>query len=98
MLHLGLEAGPVGLALDDEVVGLVGEAVDGALVAARLEQSPYLLGEVFTVADVYLFTVLSWSKHLALDLSRWPSLPAYLERIAARPSVQAALQAEAAAR
>lgn len=54
----------------------------------------YLLGEPFTVADAYLFTVLGWSGLVGLDLAPWPTLTAYLERVGSRPNVQAALRAE----
>jgi glutathione S-transferase len=54
-----------------------------------------LLGERFTVADAYLFTVLGWCKFFAINLSRWPSLSDYVEGVGKRPSVQAALRAEA---
>lgn len=65
-----------------------------SLVAATLEKQPHLLGEHFSVADAYLFTVLNWAKWVKLDLSPWPALGAYLARIAARPAVQQALKKE----
>jgi len=52
------------------------------------------MGDDFTVADTYLFTVLGWGQYVGLDLSPWPMLAAYLGRVAARPAVQAALKAE----
>lgn len=55
---------------------------------------PYLLGGAFSVADAYLFTVASWTGPTGISLERWPSLTAYLERIAERPAVRAAMQAE----
>ena len=55
---------------------------------------PYLLGEDFSVADAYLFTVLNWSRFIQLDLARWPLVAAYHARVGARPAVQAALKAE----
>lgn len=55
---------------------------------------PYLLGEQFSVADGYLFTVLGWCKYVNFDLSPWPRLGEYLGRIAARPAVLEALKAE----
>lgn len=64
----------------------------------RLGSQPYLMGEQFTVADVYLFVVLGWSARLKIDLNPWPALKNYLTRIAARPAVQAALKAEGLAR
>jgi glutathione S-transferase len=60
----------------------------------RLAGKPYVMGEDFSVADAYLFTVLGWGKYVGLDLAPWPGLGAYLGRVAARPAVQAALKAE----
>jgi glutathione S-transferase len=63
-------------------------------VAEQLGSKPYLLGEQFTVADAYLFVVLSWSGLVGFDLSPWPNLKPFQERIAARPHVIAAMTAE----
>ncbi|MGH9895873.1 MAG: glutathione transferase GstA [bacterium] len=54
----------------------------------------YLMGEKFTVADAYLFTVLRWASRVEIDLGKWPNLKAYVERIASRPKVQEAMKAE----
>jgi len=54
----------------------------------------YLLGEHFSVADGYLFTVANWGGHVGFPLERWPKVQALMARVAARPSVQAAMQAE----
>lgn len=59
-----------------------------------LAKQPFLLGDKFTAADAYLFTVTNWAKHVELDLSAFPSLLAFQKRVAARPAVQAALEAE----
>jgi len=59
-----------------------------------LSGKTYAMGETFTVADAYLFTVLGWGKYVGIDLSPWPVLTAYLGRVGARPAVQAALAAE----
>ena len=61
----------------------------------QLEGKAYLTGEVFTVADAYAYTVLSWMPRIGFDLSPWPNLTAFAERVAARPAVQAAPAAEA---
>ena len=66
-------------------------------VAGHLADNDFLLGERFTVADAYLFTVLTWSKARGIELERWPPLKAYFDRIAARPAVREALAAERAA-
>ena len=60
----------------------------------QLGDKPFLMGDDFTVADAYLFTVANWSKHTGIDLARWPKLQAYLARVAARPDVQTALKEE----
>jgi glutathione S-transferase len=57
-----------------------------------LDQS--LTGDKFTVADAYLFVVLRWSPRVGIDLSKWPNIIAYMDRVAARPKVQEALKAE----
>jgi glutathione S-transferase len=54
----------------------------------------FLMGEQFTVADAYLFTVLSWAGHVKLDMSARPALQRYVERIGKRPHVIEALKAE----
>ncbi|CAI8824165.1 glutathione transferase GstA [Pseudomonas sp. IT-P395] len=61
----------------------------------RLVDQDYLLG-TFGVADAYLFTVLTWLPSFNIDLQHWPALAAHSRRIAARPSVVAAIAAEAA--
>jgi glutathione S-transferase len=63
-------------------------------LASRLEGSDFLMGSQFTVADAYLFTVLGWAGIVQFDLAPWPVLAAFMQRIAARPSVQQALRAE----
>jgi glutathione S-transferase len=55
---------------------------------------PYLTGEHFTVADAYLFVVLSWAKYVKLDLAPYANVNALLARVAARPAVQEAMKAE----
>ncbi len=65
-----------------------------AWVQQQLEGKQYLLGDHFTVADGYLFTVSRWAKRTGVDLSGLPGISAYLERVGSRPAVQAALQAE----
>lgn len=63
-------------------------------LSSKLEQSAYLTGESFTAADAYLFVVTNWAKFVGLDLSHLSALQAFMQRVAARPAVQAALKAE----
>ena len=64
------------------------------LIEQTLGKQPFLLGDKFSVADAYLFTVANWANFVKLDLSAFPNLLAYQKRIAERPAVQAALRAE----
>lgn len=63
-------------------------------VAKSLQGQPYLMGSSFMAADAYLFTVLSWTAHLNIDLSGWPVLKEYLARVAGRPAVRQTLAEE----
>lgn len=72
--------------------GKIGERF--AFIDRHLQDRRYLLGNRFTVADAYLFTIASWSRLVGIDLAAWPSLAAYADRIAARPAVQDAMRAE----
>jgi glutathione S-transferase len=60
----------------------------------QLAGKQYLMGDTFTVADAYLFTILRWSPRVGIDLSQWPNITAYLDRVAARPKVHEAMKAE----
>ena len=63
-------------------------------VDKRLAETPYLLGEDFSAADAYLFTIANWSHILNFDLAPWPALTQFMARVAARPAVQRAMKAE----
>ena len=64
------------------------------LIENLLEKQPFLLGDKFSVADAYLFTVTNWAKPVGLDLSGFPALLAFQKRISERPAVREALEAE----
>jgi len=65
-----------------------------AWVDRELAGRDYLMGADFTVADAYLYTVVGWSKFVRIDIGALSHLAAYMQRVAARPAVQAALKAE----
>jgi glutathione S-transferase len=65
-----------------------------AYVNGVLESKKFLMGEQFTVADAYLFTILRWSPHVGVDLAPFPALGSFVERVGARPHVIEALTAE----
>ena len=63
-------------------------------VDSQLEGKAYLMGDTFTVADGYLFTVANWCQYVGIDTAPMKNLTAYLARVGARPAVQAAMKAE----
>jgi len=63
-------------------------------VDEQLEGKQYLVGDAFTIADAYLFTIANWTGHTGIDISGMKNLGAFQARMAARPAVQAAMKAE----
>ena len=82
--------------------GAEAQAVARGKIAERLAfverhlatSGPFLMGERFTAADAYLFTVVGWSRVAKVDLAAFPHLRAFLERVGERPHVRAAMEAE----
>ena len=94
-LHKGF--GPLfNPASPDEVKAAAKERLATRLkwVDEQLAGKTWLMGDDFSVADGYLFTVTNWAKPMQIDLSGLKNLSAYRERIAARPAVQRAMKAE----
>ena len=65
-----------------------------ALIEKALTGREFLVGDRFTAADAYLFTVTHWAGFLKIDLAEFPNLMAFQKRVASRPAVQAAMKAE----
>ena len=94
-LHKGF--GPLfNPASPDEVKAAAKERLATRLkwVDEQLGGKTWLMGDDFSVADGYLFTVTNWAKPMQIDLSPYPHLEAWRARVAARPAVQAAMKAE----
>ena len=64
------------------------------LISQTLAKQPFLTGQEFTIADIYLFVVSNWAHYHKVDLKPWPALTAFQARVAARPAVQATFKAE----
>jgi glutathione S-transferase len=58
------------------------------------DERPFLMGERFTAADAYLFTIVGWSGFTKVDLSGFPRLRGFMDRVGARPKVREAMGAE----
>jgi glutathione S-transferase len=82
--------------LADEAKAFFKDRVMGKFkyLETALAGKDYVMGEQFTVADAYLFTMLAWAERLKFDLSEMPNLTAYKARVGARPKVQEALTKE----
>ncbi len=63
-------------------------------VNAHLAKNSFLMGDSFTAPDAYLYTVVGWAKYFDIGLDKWPALKSFMDRVAARPSAQAAAKAE----
>ncbi len=94
-LHKGI-GGLFNKAMPDEGKKAIIDRVETRLawLDQQLAKKPYLLGDNFSVADAYAFTVLGWSKWVNLDLSKYPHIIAFLDRVGSRPAVQTAMKKE----
>lgn len=87
--------GRLDLAADNPLLRAMKARLDLALslVEARLGQADYLAGSEFTTADIMaVFSLTTMRYFLPFDLSLYPAILAYLQRIAARPTYQRAMQ------
>lgn len=95
-LHAGMS--PLfNAAIPDEVKAILRERLFKRMgdIETTLQRTPYLMGEQFSVADAYLFTVLGWLRFFSIDLAQWPAINAFMKKVAQRESVRAALAVEA---
>lgn len=65
-----------------------------SFVSDKLASQDYLMESGFTIADAYLFNILSWARYVNFDLSAWPNVMSYMKRISERPGVMKALKEE----
>jgi glutathione S-transferase len=80
----------------EEYKKLVREALAAryAFINEKLAGKSYLMGEQFTVADGYLFTVTNWARIVKFDLTPYPNVLAFQERVRHLPHVVEAMKAE----
>ncbi|MFP5593943.1 glutathione transferase GstA [Kluyvera sp. 142486] len=65
-----------------------------AYIDESLANAQWISGSRLTIADAYLFTVLRWAFAVKLEMAGYKNIAAYMERVAARPAVAAAMTAE----
>jgi glutathione S-transferase len=63
-------------------------------VEARLAAKSWLMGDHFTIADMYLFMIVNWTNFHDMDISKWPKLQEFMSRTGARSKVQEAMKAK----
>ena len=64
------------------------------VVEKALAKGQFLLGDRMSLADIYLFVITNWAGMTQVDISGYPKLGAFMQRMGARPKVQEALKAE----
>ena len=65
-----------------------------AFVEEHLSRNDYVLGSKFSAPDAYLYNVLCWPPRVGIDMSGYPAIERFMQRMEQRPSVQAARAAE----
>ena len=61
------------------------------LIENTMFAGPFVMGEAYSIADPYLFTISGWLKGDGVDIERFPKILAHRQRMAERPAVKAAL-------
>jgi glutathione S-transferase len=64
------------------------------VISEQLGDKPWLLGDRFSAADLFLFMLMRWSRFMPRPAKSIPNLNALAERVVARPAVQEALKVE----
>ncbi|MBL8670241.1 MAG: glutathione S-transferase family protein [Alphaproteobacteria bacterium] len=64
-----------------------------AVLEGALDRGPYLLGERFSAADLYLFMLTRWGRNLAKPAWDYPKLGAHWRAVGGRPAVQRMMKA-----
>jgi glutathione S-transferase len=94
-LHKGI-GGLFNKAMPEEGRKVIIERVNKRLdyVDGVLAKNKFITGKTFSVADAYAFTVMNWGQWVGIDIKPWKNIAKYMEMVAKRPAVQAALKAE----
>ena len=86
-----------------EVHGVLSRVMDGSehpfgssyeLIERTMLKGPWVMGDTYTVADGYLFTLANWLEGDGVDLKRFPRVTEHRARIAERPATKRALAQE----
>jgi glutathione S-transferase len=64
------------------------------LIEHQMFAGPWVMGEAYTIADPYLFTIAQWLPGHRINIARYPKIRDHLNRMQARPAVKEAILAE----
>lgn len=64
------------------------------LLDRALGKSEFILGSQFSVVDAYAYNILRWTRVVKVELENHANIQAFMDRMAARESVQQAIEAE----
>jgi glutathione S-transferase len=67
------------------------------LIENGMLKGPWVMGEAYTVADPYLFTIAQWLEGDGVDTGRLPRVMDHRKRMMDRPAVAKAVAQETAA-
>lgn len=63
------------------------------LIEREMFAGPWVMGERFSIADPYLYTLATWLESDGIDPSRFPKIADHRQRMTARPAVAKVLSA-----
>jgi len=66
------------------------------LIEDGMLKGPWVMGEAYTIADPYLFTIAQWLEQDGVDPDRFPRVLAHRQRMSERPAVKKAIAEESA--
>lgn len=64
------------------------------LIEREMFRGPWVMGDAFTVADAYLYTLATWLKGDGVDVARFPKVATHMAAMRERPAVKAVLATE----
>lgn len=82
-------------AMKKKVPETVGACFD--LIEREMLRGPWLMGESYTIADPYLFTIAQWLEGDGVNIERFPGVMEHRARMAERPNVKKAIAAQLSA-
>jgi glutathione S-transferase len=74
------------------LIEMAGKKLDVA--DKKLGTQKYVMGDTYSIADAYLFTIFGWTGYVGLKSEKWPNLAAHSKRMMERPAVRRTMEIE----